>query len=426
MNHNVCDNCGLDIVFDDVQDNLCPACDGEFDASAPHTAEEIELTEEQKEAQAALLDAWARGEVGVIVGPAGCGKTTMLKSLIDSVTSNKGYVVQGCPTGKGASRQAELTGHPAFTIHKLLYGEVQEVDGKLRFGRPHAPCGPRDTLIIDEASMIGTKLYSELMQWVPSTARVLFVGDREQLEPVNDDWGVDLLNPTFALTEVHRQALGSPIMSYATAIRNGLGDDWSQEKYDPEDPRLQVWDGLDNAIQWYLEARGMERDVTLVTYTHRIRRALNERIRAELGNTGTISSGDRMVVKANNYAMGLMNGEVVTVTHVDDFDPTRAMVHIEESEYPLLVNMNLVEASTSDFWRWKKGLRRSQQDPRMTHLHYGSCLTVHSSQGSQWDDVGFVWDAAYNRMRSDRKDEGRRFLYTAVTRAAEHLSIFMV
>jgi ATP-dependent exoDNAse (exonuclease V) alpha subunit len=51
-------------------------------------------------------------------------------------------------------------------------------------------------------------------------------------------------------------------------------------------------------------------------------------------------------------------------------------------------------------------------------------LTVHSSQGSEWDEVGFIWDWAYKRMRKKEPDAARRFLYTAVTRASKNLAIF--
>jgi exodeoxyribonuclease V len=379
-----------------------------------------ELSRDQEEALEAILP-----KVGVerelsLVGPAGSGKTTLTRTIIETTERP---VVLGAPTGKASLVLAKATGRRASTLHRLLYGTVSEdEDRNPVFGRPSAPCAPGDLLIIDESSMVGEKLYDEFMSWVPEGATVLFVGDREQLPPVRGTWGPELVNPTAALTEVHRQAQGNPIISYATAIREGRAGDFEG---DPDDPRLQMEESFHAAVQWLVGERKAGNDATLITFTHKVRKALNKAVRDELGLSEAkhpIVSGDSLVVRYNNYKLGLMNGEVVTVEDVLDTTGGVLEVVLKECPVPVLISVDHIGGDGRDFRDLQKRFRRYN----LLHVHYGQCLTVHSSQGSQWDNVGFAWDNAYERMESRNPEEGRRFLYTAVTRAAENLKIFVV
>ena len=92
---------------------------------------------------------------------------------------------------------------------------------RLVFDGKQAPCPPGGLVICDEASMVDERLHRDLLDHLPPGAQLLYVGDREQLPPVEGTWGPDFTTPTAVLETIHRQAEQSPILSLATAIREG-------------------------------------------------------------------------------------------------------------------------------------------------------------------------------------------------------------
>lgn len=372
------------------------------------------------------------GNIAVLTGPAGSGKTTLVRSVIEELTRDGHHVVLGAPTGKAALRLSEVTEMPASTMHRLLYGRVgRDEDDKVVFKDPSPPCAPGDRIILDEASMIGSRLFEEFQKWIPPESSILYVGDKEQLEPVRDTWGPDLDNPTALLTEVHRQALDNPILEYATWIREGKGYQWTAERFDPRDERVQAYSGIESAADWLVERRVAGDDATLLAYTHATREMLNARVRLKLGlDDAVISPGDRLCVKANHKHTGLRNGELVTVVDID-FGKTIAEVQIEEWHEPLYIKIEHIEKDNRVHFDWKRdewervkaGRGNWGKAARTIHVHYGQALTVHAAQGSQWDHVGFAWDGAVTRLGSQPKKH-KRLLYTAVTRAVSNLAIF--
>jgi len=392
---------------------------------------DVDLSADQEEAfekvmEQLLID----GSVVVLTGPAGTGKTTLERTILQELDGTHTTVL-GAPTGKAAQRMSEVTGRDASTMHKLLYGRPEEeADGSLHFRDPHAPCCWGDRVILDEASMINEALYKDFQDWTPAGSSVLYIGDKEQLKPVSGAWGPDFDSPTAELTTVHRQALGNPILDYATWIREGKGQRWAGERYDEEDGRVQVYDGLETAADWILDKRQHGEDATLLCFTNKVRRQLNSVVRDSLGyRSGSLSPGDMLVVRSNHAHTGLMNGSVVTVVDVQ-FGDAYATVQLLEVDEPVLINLRTIETTSSAFYQWKNSVYSSKEHSwstckRFLHVHYGQCLTVHSSQGSQWENVGFAWSRAYSSMQRRDRDGARRLLYTAVTRAQDNLAMFI-
>lgn len=194
------------------------------------------LSAEQTEAVVLL----GSSAVSLLVGGPGRGKTRTLKSFVDLLDQMRRSYLLLAPTGKAAKRLSEMTGKPAYTIHKACGLDREEDVHSKRYGRK---LGRReklvaDVVIVDEASMIDLALMFELARRirVGRTALVL-VGDPDQLPPVSAGQVlVDLLEagtvPTARLTQVFRQAGGSPIVDGADAINHGEVPDFVDGGYE--------------------------------------------------------------------------------------------------------------------------------------------------------------------------------------------------
>ncbi|MDE3056074.1 MAG: ATP-dependent RecD-like DNA helicase [Verrucomicrobiota bacterium] len=161
-------------------------------------------------------------KVHIITGGPGTGKSTITRSILAITEKLTDKILLAAPTGRAAKRLSQITHRKAFTIHALL--EMDFVAGGFKRGRDDPlKC---DLLIIDEASMIDTPLLFHLLKAIPSHARLLLVGDIDQLPSVGPGTVLkDLIAsetvPVTRLTEIFRQAKGSLIVTNAHRINNG-------------------------------------------------------------------------------------------------------------------------------------------------------------------------------------------------------------
>jgi len=386
---------------------------------------EIELSPDQKLAFAIIQDAIAAGEREmVLIGPAGSGKTTLMRAVIAWAEQHRNVALMA-PTGKAASRLREVTGKPASTIHRLLYEKaLNDVDGNLVFldVRAVAPIG--SLVIVDEASMIGKQLHADFMLKMAADVQVLYVGDREQLPPVKDAVGPRMDKPTTLLTQVHRQALESPIIRMATAVRNG--EKWTTAaKLELDSPDVDLL-GEDDAVDWLIERRKAGIDATLLCFSNATRAELNTKIRDKMKRTEPLEVGDTFICLRNNTTIGLMNGDTRTVAAIDDLgDMLRVYWTSPDNGSAIVVPRHIEAGSPLGDWRWilddmpDAGYRK-QAIP----VDYGECITVHKSQGSQWSEVGIVHCGSLSWFSKKEPVQYRKLMYTAITRAAKRLAIF--
>lgn len=381
----------------------------------------VALSEDQSTAASNIAAAVDGGQiVSVLVGPAGSGKTTLMQHVMDVFAAKRDCVLLA-PTGKAASVLQDKTGRSASTIHKALFGGVDEDGEELVFKQPGPPCRPGDLVVVDEASMVGESLHRTLVEQLPKGAQLLYVGDKEQLPPVNEAWGPDFGSPDAELTQVHRQAKKSPILRLATAIRTRRSfTDWTDGSCER---------GPGRPVQWLAKRAG--HDATLLAYTNKTRRQLNADVREALGFGKRLQVGDRVVCLLNSAALGIMNGEVAKVDGMER--STRSsrryggdvwVVQLSTGQ-KVRVNLHLLGASVGEFKAWRDRVKARKGDPDdLLHIDFGWCLTVHKSQGSEWASVGFVADGGYRWLKRKNQDDARRLAYTAVTRARSELRIF--
>ena len=363
------------------------------------------------------------GSEAVLVGAAGTGKTTLMRRFLDEWA---GSVKLVAPTGKAARRLQEVTGYKATTIHSALYKKVEELGSvkgrpRLIFLDPKPPVSPGGLLVVDEASMVGKNLYEEIMDQLHRVGgSVLWVGDKAQLEPVNDTWGPDLDDPTAELTQVHRQALTSPILELATLIRN----DESRTFDNYGDAVSYEQGGIPDAARWAV-GKG---DRVCLTWTNKVRQRINLSCREQLGFTEPLVPGDKILVTRNNHAIGVVNGDVFTVAAVSPH-----VLGNKATDFVLIETTNgfeFISAVTQiggDFNVAKQMARgtRGVSPELLVSIDYGYCLTVHRSQGSQWREVRFIECYGLRNFAQNKKREDfvRRLWYTAVTRSQKQLTL---
>ena len=160
-------------------------------------------------------------KVAVLTGGPGCGKSFTVRSVVELATAKKATVVLVAPTGRAAKRLAELTGHEASTVHRLL--ELQP-GGDPKYDRDHPL--DADLVVVDECSMMDVILANKLIKAIPDGAHLLLVGDVDQLPSVGAGEVLrDLLAaeriPRVRLTQIFRQAQQSGIVVNAHRINHG-------------------------------------------------------------------------------------------------------------------------------------------------------------------------------------------------------------
>ncbi len=157
----------------------------------------------------------------MLTGGPGCGKSFTVRSVVELATAKKATVVLVAPTGRGAKRLAELTGHEASTVHRLL--ELQP-GGEPKYDRNHLL--DADLVVVDECSMMDVILANKLSKAIPDAAHLLLVGDVDQLPSVGAGEVLRALLaansiPRVRLTQIFRQAQQSGIVVNAHRINHG-------------------------------------------------------------------------------------------------------------------------------------------------------------------------------------------------------------
>jgi exodeoxyribonuclease V len=372
-----------------------------------------------------------------LFGYAGTGKTTLARHFASGLD---GTVLFAAYTGK-AAHVLRLKGCPsATTIHSLIYlpkdksrQRLQEIEQKIVEVRglneqdpslkalteesleerralarpafalnPDSPLKGAKLLILDECSMVDGRIGEDLCSFgVP----ILALGDPAQLPPVMSSGGFFTdAPPDFLLTEIHRQEADNPIIALATTIRTRS-----------QLPSLGSYGSSLITTRRDLDpAQVMAADQILVG-RNKTRMKINRHYRARLGIQGELPvAGDRVICRRNNHDLGLLNGSTWTVVECSDVDPSSLRLVLDPEEEGL--SRVQCEAHTSLFAEPEKELspwlRREAQE-----FEYGYAMTVHKSQGSQFDDV-MLWEES----SCFRKDKWR-WLYTGVTRAAQRITI---
>jgi exodeoxyribonuclease V alpha subunit len=298
--------------------------------------------------QAAALNHALAHKISILTGGPGTGKTTILRALVEILKAKKVRVTLAAPTGRAAQRLAETTGGFASTIHRLLAFDPAGGGFVHNESKPLAT----DFLIVDESSMLDTRLAAALLQAVPVRAHLLLVGDIDQLPSVGAGNVLkDLIAvspqvslPVTRLQFVYRQGKESAIVTTAHAINEGVNQPppvvsevakaqaWSDLNFiaasSAEDCLAKVVELCTQFIPQHFKWFDPIADVQILAPMHKGVAGvanLNTRLQAALGRSdrgiktvsGEYRPGDKLIQLRNNYDKNLFNGDIGTVVSVD-------------------------------------------------------------------------------------------------------------
>jgi exodeoxyribonuclease V alpha subunit len=357
-------------------------------------------------AQAAAVGQTLTAGVSLLTGGPGTGKSRTVAAIVQLLRKKGTEVALAAPTGRAAKRLEELTDHPAVTVHRLL-GAQGTTGG---FSRNEEWPLDADVVVVDEASMLDVELAAALLEACPDGTHLLLVGDPAQLPSIGPGHVLgDLIDsgvvPVTELTTLYRQAEGGAIARLATAVRQGeLPPVDSPDREVVVVPATGSAEAARRVVQLVTDsiprALGINPGgVQVVTPVHRgpagtieLNKALKAKLNPGDGTVFGFDVGDRVVATANHLDLeptGFANGEVGVVTGTGD-----GSLNVDFSSGPVTVTGSA-----------------------LPDLRHGWAITVHRAQGSEWPGVVVCLPPEAGGMLS------RPLVYTALTRAQQHLSI---
>lgn len=362
----------------------------------------MEWSPQQAEALTAV-SAWLKDEsapqVFRLFGWAGTGKSTLAKHLADRAKK----VVYAAFTGKAALVMQRRGCTGASTIHSLIYILSEERGGEPTFVlNPGSSVAAADLVVIDEVSMVDETLGRDLLSF---GTKVLVLGDPFQLPPVKGAGFFTNVDPDIMLTEIHRQAADNPIIRMSMDIREGRGLEYGTYGESKVIRRADV-------DQTEVLDAG-----TVIVGLNRTRRDYNDRIRELKGlprHQPVVD--DKVICLRNNRQKRLLNGQIWRIVEIKPEGRGVVEMLLSPEDAGRRKADTLVTTHMDIF------LDRGEEMPweerrRYDEFTFGYALTCHKSQGSQWDHV-YLFDES-----GAFKDDRQRWLYTAVTRAAERVTV---
>ena len=417
--------------------------------------DEIVWDEKQEEAIAACCDLSRR--IVAVTGKAGTGKTMLLREVAHRL-QKQGYIVQSsAPTGKAAKRIREATGLQAMTNHRMLgFGMPTDVevedertgDKKIvqvstgpKFGR-NRPLH-YDTILCDEYAMVNQGIHRNLIDALKAGARICMFGDVNQLKPIEEDRRLEQQPSAFmtalekfggiTLDTIHRHDAGSGIALNGALILSGKMPRASS------DFSLKQTDQPVRAVQEFIEM-SLGQGHNYADTDHQIVTCMNKswvgtqklnlvvqamfwdrarpylelpryRIGSEQPPPIRVQVGSKVVYTANTYDFGdgesfAFNGEVGIVVNINYEEGS---VEIDFADRTVIIPPLIVVVYPNGDVR--------EQDPRR-NIDHAYVLTTHKMQGSEVKHVCYVIN------KSTLWGQSRRNMYTAITRAREHCTVF--
>lgn len=407
---------------------------------AVEEAQGWKFTDQQRnEAMVMMLE----NQISILQGYGGTGKTTTLKAVAD-ILEEKGYLYAQCAlSGKASNNLALVTGKDGSTIHRLL-GFSPLHDGFFYNQKNRLPY---DIIIIDEVSMVDARLFGHLLLAIRTGAKIIMLGDSQQLESIGIPVMMPMIEsgiiPTMTLTQIHRQAQKSAVVTDSIAIRQGkqvLGretgrvvhgelEDLEYDLVESDDEiflhvmrefhKHVIVNGedvmdvqvltqqrekgkascliLNNSCQKIFNPANEMKEEVFIGKINKSKNEFNEEVEERIGYY--LREGDKVINVRNNYNSVDENGHSSPVFNGNIGMLERFDVDDEGDKY-MVINFEGIGR-----------VRIYEGDYRSIELAY--CITVHKSQGSSSKIIIIALPFHFTLNT-------RQLFYTAITRTRKH------
>lgn len=381
------------IVFNDIEDKI-----SKFEDEI-----NIQFAPQQKEA----IHAATQNDILILTGGPGTGKSTITNAILKLFNEKSPKILCAAPTGRAAKRLNEITGFPAKTIHSLLSYDFKDN------GFRHHHDNPLDCqfMIVDEVSMIDTPLFYSLLKAIPDHARLVLVGDVNQLPSVGPGTVLkDLIFrqelPMIQLSAIYRQAKGSEIIEAAHQINQGImpkvqnannTDFFFLEENQPENIVRTIVDLVHQRLPKAYQLNSFHQIQVLcpqnvgpigtIELNAALQKTLNpNQDKIESGDR-TFQTGDKVMQIKNNYDKDIYNGDLGLIQNID---PELKQLTVQFDDKTTQYEFN-----------------------ELDELQLAYACTVHKFQGSEYPCVIIPIHTSNYRMLS------KKLIYTAITRGKQ-------
>ena len=393
----------------------------------------MELTTKQLEGLKIAVERYKNKEAYTCIsGFAGAGKSTLIKFIVAALDIPESEVIYIAYTGKAAEVLRHKGCQNAMTAHKLLYYSSRQPDGKFLFRpRPHLDFAAR-LIVVDEVSMLPKAMWELLLS---HHIYVLACGDPGQLPPISKDTANDILeHPHVFLDEIMRQAAESEIIRLSMDVREGRPLQLMKGNEVQVISKSEVIPGM---YSWADE---------IIVATNKKRNEINKLIRDGKGFGDEPQPGDKVISLCNHWDCSDVTGENAlvngTIGYIDPDAPVSLGSYNYNNVYRYIFKQPIyyisgdiitetgerfvdIDMDYQAFLTGERGLTPKQEwwlatrinkDVHPYEFNYGYAITCHRAQGSEWDKV-----MVFEENFPFDKEEHKRWLYTAVTRASKKL-----
>ncbi len=369
----------------------------------------IEFNKDQKTA----IKESIKNNFYIISGGPGTGKTTIIKAIVELLENinkiDKREIALLAPTGKSAKRISESVGAPAYTIHKFLKWNKET----LTFGLDEYNKAGEKVIIVDEASMIDIFLFSALLKALRVNAKLLLIGDANQLPSIapgdvlNDLLNFDSIKSTF-LNTIYRVKDGSYITYLAKDIREKREFDSIDNSYDD----FKFIESNDDDIRGYLKEicnKVKKKNISIENFqvlapmykglngidnlNEMLSNIFNPNEERYLVGDKYYRIGDKVIQLINDVENNVFNGDIGYISDIEYVDKKMVI--------------------TIDF----EGNKVRYQNGEFDRFNLAYAISIHKSQGSEYDNVVVILAKSFKRMFYNK------LIYTGITRAKSSLII---
>ena len=411
-------------------ENLARMCKRKYEEKAdiPKLIDKLEKEQgiHYAPSQKETLKLALKNQLVVLTGGPGTGKTTSVRAILALFDELHIRTLLTAPTGRAAKRMSELSGREASTVHRLLEAKFAEDGDKVVFTKNESEPLVCDAVILDECSMVDIILFDALLRALPKDARLVMVGDADQLQSVGPGNVFSAIIrsgvvPTVRLTEIFRQDGGSRIVRNAHMINRGEHPNFAENTGDFfRLKRLQAASSIETitelcAVRLPNRMNIQPPDIQVLSPTRRGdlgTKALNRQLQQTLNppdrskpekafGDAVFRLGDRVMQIRNNYdavwksedgksiGSGIYNGDIGQIIEVD---PAAETLTVSFDGKQLVYGFD-----------------------SLNELEHAWAMTVHKSQGSEYPAVILALSPSSKMLLT------RSVLYTAVTRAKKLL-----